>query len=405
MKKIVRYALIISLTLAVTLIPFISILLKKDNSLLIKAYEVVRYGSEKNALREKIENGKSVDTNIHKFTIKKYDKTRFRQIAIVHESQDTITLLGILDQKNYSETNLLKEEIYEIQYNLKDNSISKKKILTLSPRYRVNDLVSLTPNKAIISFVAAANKDSVFFGVSELDIQLGKETIIYKSTPIEPPHFILQSGGGLALDKKGNLLIALGDFRRHDVPDFDSSELGKIISLNLSSKKISIYARGFRNPQGLFWSRQLNSLFEVEHGPSGGDELNQIRKAGHYGWPKVTYGTPYGYDTSILNAESNGQHYGNHKGYINPLFTFIPKDIGIKSLAQMPKDASEFPYWNNDFFICSSNGLFRTRVLKENSSYKIVFMENLLNGCRDLAISSSGIIFTTNLYVLRRLSN
>ena len=54
-----------------------------------------------------------------------------------------------------------------------------------------------------------------------------------------------------------------------------------------------IYAMGFRNPQGLIIHPQTGELWDVEHGPQGGDEVNIVRAGRNYGWPVVSYGRAY----------------------------------------------------------------------------------------------------------------
>ena len=52
------------------------------------------------------------------------------------------------------------------------------------------------------------------------------------------------------------------------------------------------WASGFRTPYGLAFS-PTGELWEVEHGPRGGDELNLIERGKNYGWPLVSYGMNY----------------------------------------------------------------------------------------------------------------
>ena len=54
-----------------------------------------------------------------------------------------------------------------------------------------------------------------------------------------------------------------------------------------------IYSYGHRNPQGIYYSRKLKKLFNSEHGPRGGDEINEVKAGGNYGWPVITYGREY----------------------------------------------------------------------------------------------------------------
>ena len=55
----------------------------------------------------------------------------------------------------------------------------------------------------------------------------------------------------------------------------------------------SVWSYGHRNPQGLTLHPVTGELFEHEHGPRGGDEINLIRKGANYGWPVITYGRQY----------------------------------------------------------------------------------------------------------------
>ncbi|WP_017259427.1 PQQ-dependent sugar dehydrogenase [Pedobacter arcticus] len=55
----------------------------------------------------------------------------------------------------------------------------------------------------------------------------------------------------------------------------------------------TIYSYGQRNPQGLALNPFTNEIWEHEHGPRGGDEINIIKKGANYGWPMVSYGINY----------------------------------------------------------------------------------------------------------------
>ena len=54
-----------------------------------------------------------------------------------------------------------------------------------------------------------------------------------------------------------------------------------------------IWSYGHRNPQGLFYNLQSQQLWEIEHGPRGGDEINLIEAGKNYGWPEISYGKEY----------------------------------------------------------------------------------------------------------------
>ena len=52
------------------------------------------------------------------------------------------------------------------------------------------------------------------------------------------------------------------------------------------------WTSGHRTPYGLAFAPD-GRLWEVEHGPRGGDELNLIEPGKNYGWPLVSYATNY----------------------------------------------------------------------------------------------------------------
>ena len=86
---------------------------------------------------------------------------------------------------------------------------------------------------------------------------------------------------------------------------------------------------GHRNPQGL--TKINDSIFSVEHGPKGGDELNKIIKGRNYGWPKVSYGIKYGHDKEIKSYEIS--HENNQ--FEEPLFALVPS-VGISAVNVCP---------------------------------------------------------------------
>ena len=60
-----------------------------------------------------------------------------------------------------------------------------------------------------------------------------------------------------------------------------------------ASKPSTVWSYGHRNPQGLYYDSLKRTLYETEHGPLGGDELNIVRAGGNYGWPLFSYGLNY----------------------------------------------------------------------------------------------------------------
>ena len=109
----------------------------------------------------------------------------------------------------------------------------------------------------------------------------------------------------------------------------NKSDLDNIILNGENNLNVKIFTMGHRNPQGL--TKIDDSIFSVEHGPKGGDELNKIIKEKNYGWPQVSYGTKYGYDKEIKSYEISHEN----SQFEEPLFALVPS-VGISAVNVCP---------------------------------------------------------------------
>lgn len=165
-----------------------------------------------------------------------------------------------------------------------------------------------------------------------------------------------QSGGRLVALSDTTLALSTGDFefigadKEPSVSDDPNSEFGKILSISLIDGSVEIMASGLRNPQGLLLTRS-GDLWETEHGPRGGDEVNLIRPDQNYGWPHVTFGSPYG-EVSQPSWPSKAIA-GAHDGYEPPRYAFLPS-IGISNIVE--PSADEFPRWGETLLVSSLAG-------------------------------------------------
>jgi len=218
---------------------------------------------------------------------------------------------------------------------------------------------------------------------------------IFESTPCVPldtvgplVHFGgIQIGGRLGLLSPTELLVAVGD-HEHDganspelYPQDDVSSYGKTILINLTDFSHQQFSKGHRNPQGLFIDSP-DAIWETEHGPQGGDELNLVKRGANYGWPSVSYGTQYG-----AHFWPGDPVPGSHSGYTEPFYSWVPS-IGVSSLLVM--HGPQFKLWEGDVLIVSlrDSALYRARVRNE----RIVMMERMPFGrrLRDIAEGSEG---------------
>jgi cytochrome c2 len=197
-----------------------------------------------------------------------------------------------------------------------------------------------------------------------------------------------RSGGRIVFDSEGNIIWGLGDYSYDGLVNdrFDrlgpDSSMSKIMQIDPSTLEVSILAEGFRNPQGLLVSSS-GVVWETEHGPQGGDELNIIEEGNHYGWPIVTYGTHYG-SFSWPASETPGRH----EGYQKPVFSWVPS-VGTSNLIEVQDKPAA---WQGDFLIGSlrEKTIYRARV----DDSRVIYVEPIPLGerIRDLVVMEDGTI-------------
>lgn len=129
----------------------------------------------------------------------------------------------------------------------------------------------------------------------------------------------LYSQGGKMIHYKDNsILMTVGEYgrsKKNNVSQDDKRPFGKIIKINLDTKEFEIFSKGHRNPQGLYWDKVTDTLIENEHGPTGGDEINVIKKGKNYGATTTWYGEQEGELAKKSHSEL---------GFEEPLTHFIP---------------------------------------------------------------------------------
>lgn len=189
-------------------------------------------------------------------------------------------------------------------------------------------------------------------------------------------------GTRLAFDRQGFLWIAFGDnFVSSAAQDLDKLQ-GKLLRLNADGSvpndnpfvnkpgaRPEIWAYGLRNPQGLALNPWTQMMWESEHGPRGGDEVNIIQKGKNYGWPLATYGIDY---NGSKVPESKGTHV---TGTEQPAF-YWKVSPAISGMAFY--NSARFPQWKNSLFIgaLKEKNLIRLHINGE----KVVEEQRLLDG-------------------------
>jgi len=126
-----------------------------------------------------------------------------------------------------------------------------------------------------------------------------------------------------------------------------------------------VWSFGHRNPQGLALHPSTGELFEHEHGPKGGDEVNIIRKGANYGWPVVTFGREY-------HGPKIGE--GTAKAGMEAPLHYWDPSIAPSGMAFLSSDAAG--PWQGDLFVGALKFTLVARL--ELKDGKVVHEERLL---------------------------
>jgi glucose/arabinose dehydrogenase len=219
--------------------------------------------------------------------------------------------------------------------------------VVLHPDFAVNHLIYLT----YAAGTDAANGTQV--ARARLEGQrLENLQVIFRATPLKDTnnHF----GGRMAFLPDGSFALTLGEgFEYREQAQNLGSDLGKIVRLRDDGSipadnpfvrqqgvRPEIYSSGHRNPQGLVFDPVSGRLYETEHGPRGGDELNSIEAGRNYGWPVITYGMDY--------SGAYVSPYSARAGLEQPIVYWTPS-IAPSGLAIYHGD--KFPAWRGDLFV------------------------------------------------------
>ena len=136
--------------------------------------------------------------------------------------------------------------------------------------------------------------------------------------------------------------------------------MGKILRVDPKSGSSRLIAMGLRNPQGLHVDAE-GRIWETEHGPFGGDELNLIREGANYGFPLVTYGADYGPDGYGTLEWHLSDTQARHDGWELPVYAWVPS-LGISDLMSFSTDL--FSLWKGDLIVGSlkAHHLYRIHI-------------------------------------------
>ena len=229
--------------------------------------------------------------------------------------------------------------------------------------------------------------------------------VLLKTAPFLPNDQTLgmgtKTGGRIAVGKDGFLYVTIGDrdnagTRPWGVAQVNDTHLGKIVRITkdgapapgnpfigVAGALPEIWAIGFRSQEGLAFDAN-GTLWETEHGPRGGDELNIIGKGKNYGWPIISHGIDY-------RAGDIGDGEVIKPGMEQPAYFWSPS-VAVAGLAFYQGKSRA---WKDSVFIGLLNGRGISRLKLVNN--KAVEEEVLLNDrkarIRDVRMGPDGALY------------
>jgi glucose/arabinose dehydrogenase len=196
----------------------------------------------------------------------------------------------------------------------------------------------------------------------------------------------------------GNLFVTLGEhFIYRDEAQNLGNHLGKLIRIapdgsapsdnpfvGRDGAKPEIWSFGHRNEQGLAINPATGELWEIEHGPRGGDEVNIIGKGRNYGWPVIGYGIDY---NGARIHESTAR-----EGMEQPIKYWVPS---IAPSGMTFYTATLFPKWTGSLFTGALAGKMLVRLSLHGNSVtgEERLLQNLNERIRDVRQGPDGALW------------
>ncbi len=229
------------------------------------------------------------------------------------------------------------------------------------------------------------------------DNALYDNELLYKAGPntTKGQHF----GSRITFDNDGYLYFSIGERGARDVnPQDITKDGGKIYRLNddgsipednpfigKDGAKTATYSYGHRNPQGLVTHPETGEIWDHEHGPKGGDEINIIEKGANYGWPLITYGINYSGTPITDKTEMEGME--------QPIHYWVPS-IAPSGMAFVT--SNKYNGWKGSLLVGSLVFQYLERLTLDGT--KVTSREKLLDDMgrvRDVRQGPDGLIYVS----------
>lgn len=202
------------------------------------------------------------------------------------------------------------------------------------------------------------------------------KTIFRSSRPDPVDH---NFGSRIAVAPDGSLFVTVGDQAREKLAQDRFDDRGSVVHINADGSIPAdnpfrdgakglphIWSYGHRNPQGIAFDEKDGTLYTVEHGAKGGDEINRPEPGRNYGWPVIAYGTDYDGKKIGIGTDAPGMEQPVH--YWDP--SIAPSAILVYRGAM-------FPEWDGDFLVSALKFELISRLTRDADG-NVVGEERLL---------------------------
>ena len=231
------------------------------------------------------------------------------------------------------------------------------------------------------------------------DTGLQDVTVFYRQEPkVDTENHY---GSRFAFDGHGHVFISQGERTLRPMAQELDKLQGKLVRLNLDGSvpddnpfvgqagaRAEIWSYGHRNSQGLAFDPRTGKLWESEHGPRGGDEINLPQPGRNYGWPIVTHGINY-------SGQPIPEAVGKEQAGMEPAHFVFEVSPGLSGMAFYTGHPGK--PWNDSVFLGSlaQRSLIRLQLEGERVVGEERLLQDLGERIRDVRLAPDG-----NLYLL-----
>jgi len=280
----------------------------------------------------------------------------------------------------------LPEIIYKGQGGLLD--------VVLHPKYAQNGWIYFSYASPAQNGEAGAGFTSAFMRARLKNHELVDKQVLFRAKPnVTTNHHF---GGRIVFDNAGFVYLTVGDRGQKEQAQLLNNHQGKVMRLNddgslpkdnpfvgRANAMPEIFSYGHRNPQGLTLNPETGEIWEHEHGPQGGDEVNISRKGLNFGWPAITFGIDY--DNSIISNDTA------RVGMEQPVIYYKPS---IAPCGMTFLKGTKFKAWQGNLLVGSLKFNYLKRCTIKNN--KVVSQETIfdkIGRVRDIREAPNGDIY------------